>query len=115
MKTRRCLAVLWILPLTGCGQQLIGKWSASDAPNARAACQFQSMEFKNDKTFTATATVQGKVTQMAGKWSYDGMKLKIDADSGRKRQYDAVVWWGKTLEVTDKEGDTTIKQRFNKG
>src|SRR5207249_3314041 len=98
VKPRTCLAALLILPLIGCAQQLYGRWTAFDAPDSRAVCQFQSMEFKNDKTFTAMATVQGKVRQVAGKWTYEWMKLKLDSDSGTRREYDAIVWWGQTLE-----------------
>lgn len=114
MKTRLWVVGLLALPMMGCANQIHGKWVADGTPPGDAKCTMQTMEFKSDGTFTASASVQGRATPMDGKYEYCCCKLKLDSSDGKHREYDACIWMGSKLKVVDKEGDKTIEQWFKK-
>jgi hypothetical protein len=114
VKARISLIALLALPLAGCASQLHGTWMADGTPPAGAKCTMQSMEFKDDGTFTASANVEGKAMPMEGKYKYNGCKLMLDASDGKHREYDACIWMGSKMKVVDKEGDKSIEQWFKK-
>lgn len=114
MTVKRWLAAALCLCATGCANQMHGKWTATGPAPTGSPCVMNSMEFKPDGTFSADATVEGKSMPMQGKYTYDGMKLKLDMN-GRMREYDAMVWWGTTLRMESSSAGKSHTQDFKKG
>ena len=108
------LCVLALLS-AGCANQLHGRWVADSPADPKSPCTFQHVEFKEDKTFTASATVEGKATPMQGTWEFAWGKLKIKSDRGKEREYDAgVEGMGNRLKVVEEAEGKKVTQWFKK-
>ncbi|MCK6485568.1 MAG: hypothetical protein HUU22_08405 [Phycisphaerae bacterium] len=114
MKKKTVFAALLILPMVGCANQFHGAWIADGPAPEGSPCTMNRMEFKDDATFSANAVVESRPMDMAGKWKYEWGKLKLETSDGKTREYDATVWWFKTLEMKAKHEGKTFTQKFKK-
>ncbi len=86
----------------GCAHQMYGTWKTVKIEPASAAARYQvaSITLNQDGTYCAVATEDGQDKKSTGKWTYDGMKLRLTTTEGKSREYDASVLWGKEMFVS---------------
>ncbi len=110
MRTRTLVLVPLFAALSGCASALHGTWKSAAEPPADTKFAIKQVVFRNDSTYSASARSDDKNLFLNGKYDFNGMKLTLKSEGKPDRTYDAIVWWGKELEVRS-DGQT---QRLEK-
>ncbi len=102
---------------SGCASQMYGTWRTANVEPAGAGQRFPigSITLNQDWTYVAIAKEGDQDRKVAGKWTYDGMRLRLTTADGTTRTYDARVWWGRELRVSHAEhGGGTVTVTMEK-
>ncbi|MCK6455025.1 MAG: hypothetical protein L6Q92_00640 [Phycisphaerae bacterium] len=110
MKRRIALSTLLLIAIGGCSSALVGTWKAADQPPEKPAFFIKQLAFNENGTYSASAKQGEEDLFLRGKYDFNGATLTLKPDGKAERQYRALIWWGRDLEITT-DGQ---KQRLRK-
>jgi len=92
------VGILWATG--GCGVSVVGHWSLVEAVPSREVFCLDDATFRQDGTYEATLTLDGKTARQSGTYNFNGFSLTLRPDGGGRRKYDAIEQFGR-LEIQD--------------
>ncbi len=94
----------------GCGSTLVGTWKAEPIP-AGAPFYIRQVTFAEGGEYSASAKRGEENQRLRGKYEFNGFTLTLRSAGKNERTYRAVLWWGKTLELTSDGKTHTFKKQ----
>jgi hypothetical protein len=112
---RRWLGLVLLLAplLAGCQGAILGDWRLIDAIPNRQVFAIDNASFQRDGTYKAMTTIDGKTTDDAGTYDFDGFKLHLRPKAGGQRTYTVQVHLDR-LEILDGKRHAVL-QKGKKG
>ena len=94
----------------GCGSTLVGTWNAEPIP-AGEPFYIRQVTFVESGEYSASAKRGEENQRLRGKYEFNGFTLTLRSAGKNDRTYRAVLWWGKTLELTSDGNTHTFKKQ----
>lgn len=104
------ITVISSFAAVGCGSTLVGTWNADPIP-AGEPFYIRQVTFEDNGEYTASAKRGEENQRLRGKYEFNGFTLKLRSAGKHDRTYRAVVWWGKSLELTLDDKTHTLKKQ----
>jgi hypothetical protein len=89
--------VALLTSVLGCGGALAGQWHMIQTIPNKDMFNIDDAHFREDGSFTATTTIDGKTLREVGTYEFNGFKLTMRPQAGGQRIYTT------TLKVTQLE------------
>lgn len=87
----RAAVLVMLLGAPGCGGTLVGHWRMIRAvPNADVVA-IDNLTFRDDRTYAAQVTIDGRTAEETGTYAFNGFKLTLMPQAGGARSYDAAL------------------------
>ena len=97
---RMTLVGVCLLALAGCGKMLVGQWRGVDVTGGdKSKFGFGIMEFNEDGTFKGVGTLDGEKESLAGTYSFDGFKLKLNTQETEQAYWSTYNMFNKSLTI----------------
>ncbi len=95
---------------SGCGSALVGTWKADPIPSGEPF-YIRQVTFGDSGEYSASAKRGEENQRLRGKYEFNGFTLTLRSAGKNERTYRAVLWWGKTLELTSDGKTHTFKKQ----